>query len=164
MQAAQQLISELLNKTNKSEEILHTKEPEKETVKKVESTKKIKKEKGKKPKKYSSPEDPTYKIVSISVPEEVKDDPKGKSQVRFRVQIGWKSDKANGKRIIGFGKKGVMEYIDHGDKTQRDKVIKSLKNYDSPFKPNFYKLFLLNGESKEIFTNYMTVLNKTLKS
>lgn len=59
------------------------------------------------------------------------------------VMKGDKGRKIRSKRV-NFGKKGVEEYIDNKDKYKRQVMMSRIKNYHNPFKPNFWKINLLN--------------------
>jgi len=115
--------------------------------------------KKKKPPKFAIPEDEKYKILSIGLPEKLVG---SKNNCRYQTILQWKSKKAGGRRVINFGKRDATYYIDHRNPAERDKARKSIKNADTPFKPNYYVLHILNGMSTDLRTNYFTMLKTAL--
>jgi len=122
--------------------------------------KKSKKIAKKKSKKYSTP-DENYKIISISFPEDLANK---KGNKRFKVTVHWKSGDKGGRRDIKFGDKDVQEFIDHGDTTKRDNAVRRMTGYDTPFKPGYYRLHLLNSNQRDLKAAYQQLIKNVVCS
>jgi len=83
------------------------------------------------------------------------------SKRRFTVHMKYymKNDplkKVKSKKI-NFGNPKHLDFIDHKDKVKREIEMSKLRSYSSPFKPNFWRVYLLNT-FPDIMTAYMHFL------
>lgn len=87
----------------------------------------------------------TCRLIAVEYPKSLKDKEDAKRKYRTRIEY----IDANGqlvKKFISFGTKGVPDFVDSGDQAVQIRNHKSMKGYDSPDKPNFYRMHLLNRE------------------
>jgi len=97
-----------------------------------------------------------HQILSIGFPQKNNN---AKMKKKYWLDILYMKDGKKRKRRINFGKKGIEDYIDHLDPNRRENMISRMKQYDGPFKQNFYRLKLLNREQK-IQDAYMNLLKE----
>jgi hypothetical protein len=103
-------------------------------------------------KKYKPEADPdTITVITMDFPERC-DPQKTKRKYRIRIRYIHQTPMGNveRKRTITFGNVDQPDFIDTRDPVVKARVRSSLRAYDSPLKPNFYRLNLLNwGEEKQ---------------
>ena len=85
-------------------------------------------------KKKQKPEwDESYTMISLNPPVPFSHP---KMQKRFFITFVYKKDGAIHKKTVKFGKKDQAEFIDHKNKDERDRLLKTMKAYHNPFKSN----------------------------
>ena len=66
-----------------------------------------------------------------------------------------KRDDGSRQKIIKFGQKGQVDYIDNGQELTRQKNTQRVKmNKDNPLHINFYNVNILNGQYTDPFENF----------
>lgn len=86
----------------------------------------------------------------------------------MKIETSTRADKrlmatfANGK-VVHFGQRGGLTYIDHGDERKRTAYLarhKSRENWDDPYSAGALSRFLLWGESKSLDVNHATFMRR----
>jgi hypothetical protein len=115
-------------------------------------------DRSKKIKKSKMSWDNKYELVNVQYPNEIHGD---KFKKRFKLNLTFKdaSNKIH-KKTIRFGNKLTKEYIDDGDENRKKKISGKLGNTHNIFHANFWRLHLLNGDTKSLKENYMNLISK----
>lgn len=98
-------------------------------------------------------------LIHIGLPERLK--PSDKCRKRFAVNVRFIDKKTGKKRskLVRFGKEGKDEFIDHKDAIKRERCIAKLGNDENWLHGNFYKLYLMNSNSENIYDAHKALVN-----
>ncbi len=99
----------------------------------------------------------TYKIKNIGFPEEI--DSKWKSNKKYKIHLDYyDGNKKLHRKTIRFGKKTDSDYIDHKDRTKKNKLSAKLGNTHNLFHGNYWRWHILNGDG-DLKKNWMELIN-----
>ena len=110
------------------------------------------------PKKPKPEWDESYTMLSLNPPVPFSHP---KMNKRFFITFVYRKAGLVHKKTVKFGKIGQNEFIDHKNKEEREKLLKSMKSYHNPFKANHWRFYLLNQctDMKEAYMKYITEKN-----
>jgi hypothetical protein len=100
--------------------------------------------------------DSRYKVIDVQYPQELGE---GRFKKKYKLNLTYKLDDKIHKKTIRFGKKDDQDFIDSGDITKKNRVANKLGNTHNMFHGNFWRLHLLNGETKSLRENYLNLIS-----
>lgn len=99
-----------------------------------------------------------YKLIDVQYPQPI-DNPKFKKKYKLNITFKNEDDKIR-KKTIRFGKKEDIDFVDNGDVARKNRISSKLGNTHNMFHGNFWRLHLLNGDSKNLKENYLNLISK----
>ena len=82
-----------------------------------------------------------------------------KYTIKFKYYAKKDPNKKIKTKTINFGHVLQDDYVNHKDRQRRRILMSRIRNYDTPFKSNFWRVYLLNGEKGSLMENYLAVLS-----
>jgi hypothetical protein len=102
--------------------------------------------------------DNKYELINVQFPLEIQGD---KFKKRYKLNLSYKDHTGKlHKKTIRFGNKMIKEFIDDGDDNKKKKISGKLGNTHNIFHGNFWRLHLLNGDSRNLKENYLNLVSK----
>lgn len=99
-----------------------------------------------------------YKLIDVQFPQPIEN-PKFKKKYKLNITFKNDEDKIR-KKTIRFGKKDDPDFVDGADIVKKSRLSSKLGNTHNMFHGNFWRLHLLNGESKNLKENYLNLISK----
>ena len=84
---------------------------------------------------------PHYKFIQVDMPLSIKH-PKMKK--KYMIQFKYIDGSTIHTKTVKFGDHEKDDFIDHKDITRREQTMYRIRNYDNPFKGNYWRYHLLN--------------------
>lgn len=100
--------------------------------------------------------DSNHKIVDIQYPQELGE---GRFKKKYKLNLTYKLNDKIHKKTIRFGKKDDQDFIETGDVAKKNRLASKLGNTHNMFHGNFWRLHLLNGETKSLRENYLNLIS-----
>ena len=97
---------------------------------------------------------PNYRFIQVDPPLAIKH-PKMKK--KFMICFKYTDGTNIHVKTVKFGDYEKDDFIDHKDITKREQTMQRIRNYDNPFKGNYWRYHLLNKFSTilEAYTNFI---------
>ena len=82
-----------------------------------------------------------------------------KWSIKFRYFLKNEDKKKLKSKTINFGHIHQQDYVDHNDKHKRQVLMSRIRGYDTPFKSNFWRVYLLNNDEANVMAAYLKILH-----
>lgn len=102
--------------------------------------------------------DNSFKLTAVQYPEELLNEKYKKK--KYKINIAYKAGDKLHKKTIRFGKRDDPDFVDGGDVSKKNRLSSKLGNTHNMFHGNFWRLHLLNGDSKTLKENYLNFIKK----
>lgn len=97
--------------------------------------------------------DTSYRLIKIDMPYQINN-PNWRKKYQIKIYF-----QKNGKicaKTIRFGDIEKDDYIDHQDEKRREKLVKTMRCFDTPFQSNYWRFHMLNTYKNiyDAYSNY----------